>query len=289
MAESAGTEIAPGGSSASPRGGRDLPIAIGVGVGLLVVVVGSLAFRKELFILVAVAFCVAGMWELAQAFARRGIRLPLLPLLVGAVGILVSSYAAGPEALVVSLMLTAGGVVVWRVLDGTGVNALRDAAAASFATAYLPFMGGFVMLMLAQPDGAARVALFVLLSVASDTGGYVVGVRFGRHPLAPSVSPKKSWEGLVGSFLLACTVGAIGMVWAFDGSPAVGLALGAAAVLTATIGDLSESLLKRDLELKDMGSLLPGHGGVLDRVDSMLLSAPLVYLLLLVAVPVPGA
>lgn len=289
MTEIAGTDIAGGDSSATPRAGRDLPIAIGVGLGLLGVVVGSLVFRKEVFIALAVLFCGAGMWELAQAFTRRAIVLPLVPLLVGVVGILVSAYAGGPEALLVAFMLTAGGVVVWRVLDGAGAPALRDAAAAIFATAYLPFMGGFVMLMLAQPDGARRVALFVLLSVASDTGGYVSGVLLGRHPLAPSVSPKKSWEGLGGSVLLAGAVGAVGMTWAFDGSPLVGIALGLAAVLTSTLGDLAESLLKRDLELKDMGTLLPGHGGVLDRLDSMLLSAPLVYLVLLVAVPTGGA
>jgi phosphatidate cytidylyltransferase len=284
MAETAGTDIAAG-AQVGARAGRDLPIAIGVGLGLLIVVAASLAFRKEGFIVVAVLACGAGVWELAQAFTRRAIHIPLLPLLVGMVGILVSSYTAGSEALLVAFMLTVGGVVVWRVLDGSGPAALRDAAAATFATAYIPFMAGFVMLMLAQPDGARRVALFVLLSVASDTGGYVSGVLLGRHPLAPSVSPKKSWEGLAGSLVLAGAVGAVGMVWAFEASPLIGVALGVASVLTSTLGDLAESLLKRDLELKDMGSLLPGHGGVLDRLDSLLLTAPLVYLVLLVALP----
>ncbi|MCU1431557.1 MAG: phosphatidate cytidylyltransferase [Actinotalea sp.] len=283
MAEHAGTEILTHGADKAPRAGRDLPIAIGMGLALLAVTAGSLVFRKEGFILLALLACGAALWELAQAFIRRGIHLPLLPLLVGTVGILVSSYTSGPEALLVSFMLTAGGVVVWRILDGSGPAALRDAAAGTFATAYIPFMAGFVMLMLSQPDGARRVALFVLLSVASDTGGYVAGVLAGRHALAPSVSPKKSWEGLAGSLVLAGAVGAVGMVWAFEASPLVGVALGVASVLTSTLGDLAESLLKRDLELKDMGTLLPGHGGVLDRLDSMLLTAPLVYLVLLVA------
>ncbi|WP_149201991.1 phosphatidate cytidylyltransferase [Actinotalea subterranea] len=285
MAQSAGVEIATHSPSGTPRAGRDLPIAIGVGVALLLVVAGSLLFRKEGFILVALLACGAALWELAHAFVRRGIHIPLLPLLVGTAGILVSSYTSGPEALLVAFMLTAGGVVVWRVLDGSGPAALRDAAAATFAAAYVPFMAGFVMLMLAQPDGDRRVALFVLLAVASDTGGYVAGVLTGRHPLAPSVSPKKTWEGLAGSLVLAGGVGAAGMVVAFGGSPVVGVALGVASVLTSTLGDLAESLLKRDLELKDMGTLLPGHGGVLDRLDSLLLTAPLVYLLLLVALP----
>jgi phosphatidate cytidylyltransferase len=129
------------------------------------------------------------------------------------------------------------------------------------------------------------VLVFILLCVASDTGGYTVGVLVGRHPLAPSVSPKKSWEGLVGSVVLACVVGVVSMQVAFDGDALVGVFLGLATVVTATLGDLCESLLKRDLELKDMGSLVPGHGGILDRLDSLLLTAPAVYLILAVLQP----
>ncbi|AEI12594.1 phosphatidate cytidylyltransferase [Cellulomonas gilvus] len=269
------------------RPGRDLPVAISVGVGMLVVVVASLFIRKEAFLVVAVLAVCAGLWELAQAFTRRAIHLPLLPLLVGAVGILVSSYTAGPEALFVSFMLTVGGVVVWRVLDGSGDSALRDVVGGAFAAAYLPFLAGFVMLMLAEPDGPARVLVFILLCVASDTGGFAVGVLLGRHPLAPSVSPKKSWEGLAGSVVLACVVGVVSVQVAFEGEPLVGVFLGLATVVTATLGDLAESMLKRDLELKDMGRLVPGHGGVLDRLDSLLLTAPAVYLVLTLLQPAP--
>ena len=277
------------GAPSATRAGRSLPWAIGVGLGLLGLLAASLIFVKEGFILLAALACGAALWELAQAMTRRGIHLPLLPVLVGMVGMFVSGYTAGPEALLVAFLLTAGGVVVWRILDGGGPAALRDAAAGTFATAYIPFMGGFVMLMLAEPDGAQRVALFVLLAVANDVGGYVAGVLAGRHPLAPSVSPKKSWEGLGGSTVLAVAVGVVGMVWAFDASPWIGVGLGVASVATATLGDLAESLIKRDLELKDMGSLLPGHGGVLDRLDSLVLTAPLVHLVLLVAVPAAAA
>lgn len=282
MAAASTTELEP----TSSRAGRDLPVAIGVGLGLLALVAASLFIRKEAFVVLAVLACWGALWELRNAVARRDLHLPMAPLLVGAAGILVSAYSAGAEALLVSFLLTVGGVVVWRVLDGTGTTALRDAAAATFATAYVPFLAGFVMLMLAEPDGAWRVVLFILLVVANDVGGYVVGSLLGRHPMAPSVSPKKSWEGLAGSVLLACGVGAAGAHLIFDQPPAVGLALGGCAVLTATLGDLSESLLKRDLELKDMGTLLPGHGGVLDRLDSLLLTAPVVYLVLLVTIPV---
>lgn len=287
MAELAGTQTVQAGARTT-RAGRDLPRAVAVGLGLLAVVLASLLWRKELFLLLAVVACGAALWELAQAFTRRNIHLPLLPVVVGSTGILVSAYVAGGEAMFVAFLLTAGGAVVWRVLDGSGPTAMRDAAAGTFATAYIPLMGGFVMLMLAEADGPARVLLFVLLAVASDTGGYVAGVLAGRHPLAPSVSPKKSWEGLGGSLVLAGTVGGVGLWLGFDASPLLGVVLGVAAVLTATLGDLAESLLKRDLELKDMGSLLPGHGGVLDRLDSLLLTAPLVHTVLLLALPAVG-
>ncbi len=270
------------------RAGRNLPAAVTVAVLLLGTVGASLFIRKEAFAVFAVVAVSAAMWELAQAFTRRSIHLPLVPLVVGAAGILVSAYVAGTEALFVAFLLTVGGAVVWRVLDGNGEAALRDASAATFAAAYLPFLGGFVMLMLAEPDGPARVALFILLAVACDTGGYVVGTLLGRHPLAPSVSPKKSWEGLFGSLVLTCVVGVVGIQTVFHGEPLVGALLGVAVVVSATLGDLAESMIKRDLELKDMGRLLPGHGGVLDRLDSLLLTAPAVWVLLHVLQPAAG-
>ncbi|ADG74386.1 phosphatidate cytidylyltransferase [Cellulomonas flavigena DSM 20109] len=276
---------------AAPRktgAGRDLPAAVTVGVVLLGLVGASLFIRKEAFAALAVIAVAAAMWELAQAFSRRSVHLPLVPLVVGSAGILVSAYVAGTEALFVAFLLTVGGAVVWRVLDGSGEAALRDASAATFAAAYLPFLAGFVMLLLAEPDGPARVALFVLLAVACDTGGYVVGSLLGRHPLAPSVSPKKSWEGLLGSLVLTSVVGVVGVQTVFQGEPLVGALLGVGVVASATLGDLAESMIKRDLELKDMGRLLPGHGGVLDRLDSLLLTAPTVWVLLTVLQPAAG-
>lgn len=262
------------------RAGRNLPAAIAVGLLLLAAVAASLYWRPEPFIAFEILLMWAGLWELRQAFARRDLRLPMTPLFAGSVGMLVSAYYGGSESLIVAFILTVGACVVWRALDGSGTSAVRDAAASVFAAAYLPFLAGFVALMLAQPDGELRVVLFVLLAVANDTGGYIAGVMLGRHPLAPTVSPKKSWEGLAGSVVLASVVGVLGAVYLLDVAPLVGVVLGVLTAVTATIGDLAESLLKRDLELKDMGSLLPGHGGVLDRLDSLLLTAPFVYLVL---------
>ena len=144
-----------------------------------------------------------------------------MPLLVGSTGIVVSAYYAGAEALFVAFLLTVGGTVVWRVLDGSGEPALRDVTAAVFATAYLPFIAGFAMLMLAAPDGADRVLLFVFVVVASDTGGYAVGSLLGSHPMAPNISPNKSWEGAVGSLVFACVAGVVYTQARFDVAPMV--------------------------------------------------------------------
>ncbi|HET8970659.1 MAG TPA: phosphatidate cytidylyltransferase [Candidatus Nanopelagicales bacterium] len=270
---------------APSRAGRNLPAAIGVGLGLGAVLVASLFIRKEAFVVVAVLACAMGLWELERAFRTRDIRLPYLPLVVGTIGMLVSAYQAGIEALLVAFLLTAGGVFVWRVLDGGGLDALRDATAGIFAAAYVPFLAGFLMIMLSADDGQWRVLMFVALVVANDTGGYIAGVLFGRHPMAPSVSPKKSWEGAAGSVVLAALVGIGFAIFAIDAPWWAGLALGVVAVAAATMGDLSESMLKRDIGVKDMGNLLPGHGGILDRVDSILICSPVVFALLLVVAP----
>ena len=154
-----------------------------------------------------------------------------------------------------------------------------------FAALYVPFLAGFALLMARAEDGAERVVVFVLVTVASDIGGYAAGVILGRHPMAPSVSPKKSWEGFLGSAGACAVVGALSVALLLAGPWWAGVVIGLAAVLTATLGDLGESMIKRDLGIKDMGSLLPGHGGVLDRLDSLLPTAPVVYLLLALLVP----
>lgn len=269
-------------TAAARRGGRNLPVATIVGLALLALVVVVLVVRKDAFVLIAIVACALALRELAAALAHHDVHVPLLPLLVGAVGILVSSYTAGTEALLVSFLLTAGGVVVWRVIDGGGMVAMRDASAGTFAAAYIPFLAGFVMLMLAENDGAGRVMLFILLVVANDVGGFAAGSLVGRHRLAPRISPNKTWEGLAGAVILALAVGIVAGSVLLNLSIFASAAVAVAIVVTATLGDLAESAIKRDLALKDMSDLIPGHGGVLDRLDSMLAAAPVAYLLLLI-------
>ena len=267
---------------ATGKAGRNLPAAVGVGLSLLTLLIVSLVFDPIGFAALALAAILVAEWELARAFAVRHIRIPLPPLWVGTVGIVVSTWVAGAEGLLTAYLLTCGAVVLWRAVDGGGPDAVRDALCAVFATTYLPFLAGFAILLAAAPQGAALVFTVIALGVANDTGGYIAGVKFGKHPMAPSVSPKKSWEGFVGSLLLAGLVGALMVRLALDGPVWVGLLIGAVCVLASTAGDLAESLIKRDLGLKDMSDLLPGHGGVLDRLDSLLVCAPVAYALLFV-------
>lgn len=268
----------------TPRAGRDLPVAIGVGVALGAVVIASLAFRKEAFAVVMGAAIVVGVWELKKALDTAQIRISLIPLWIGAASMIVSSLLRGPEALILTFGLSCVALLIWRVADGVS-QAPRDLAGSLFVLLYPCFLAGFAALMLAASDGHLRIVFFVLVTVCSDIGGYAVGVLYGRHPMAPSVSPKKSWEGFAGSVGFCALVGALSMHWMFDRPWWAGAVIGAVVGFGATTGDLIESLVKRDLGIKDMGSILPGHGGVMDRLDSLLICAPIVWALLSLWVP----
>ena len=173
---------------------------------------------------------------------------------------------------------------MWRLLDGGGLDAVRDASAGIFIASYAPFLAGFAVLMAAFDRGPLLVATFILMVIGNDLGGYIAGVLFGRHPMAPTISPKKSWEGFAGSVVLSSTLGAFMLAVVLGAPWWSGVALGVLTVLTATTGDLAESLIKRDLGLKDLGHILPGHGGVMDRLDSLLVTAPVCYLVFSLAV-----
>lgn len=264
-----------------PKGGRDLRAAIGVGVGLGAVVVLSLFLVKWLFTGVVVAAVAVGVWELTSRLSEsKSIEVPLLPLVVGGGAMEVSAYLGGPRAVFVAFALTCLALLVWRMAKPPE-DYLQDVTAGVFTAFYVPFLASFVMLLLAAHDGPRRVVLFLVLTVCSDTGAYAVGSRFGRHKLAPRISPGKTREGLVGAVLLCMLAGALGMEFMIDkGSWWQGLVLGACVAFSATLGDLGESMIKRDLGIKDMGTLLPGHGGIMDRLDSLLPTAPIVWLVL---------
>ena len=282
------TSVAPGtrrGGGPAPKAGRDLRAAVGVGLLLAGLVIGTLVYDARAFLAVVVVAVAYGAWELRRAIATKGIVVPLVPLMLGTVGMLVSAYLRGAEALVVTFGLTMVGLLVWRVADGLA-GAARDLSASALVAFYPVFLAGFASLMLAAPDGRQRIVVFILVTVFSDIGGYAVGVRFGRHPMAPSLSPKKSWEGFAGSVVACALTGAISLPLLLDGLWWQGAVLGAVAAGAATLGDLVESSIKRDLGIKDMGSLLPGHGGLMDRLDSLVIVAPVAWALLMWFVPV---
>lgn len=266
------------------RAGRNLPAAIGVAAALVAMIGASLFLVKDVFVgVVAVALGV-GLWELRRAFSTAGIRIPFAPTIVGGTVMLVAAYYADMETAAVALALTVIGTLVWRLADGPD-GFVRDASAGIFCLSYLHLMGVFVLLMLVEDDGTWRIVAFIVATIASDTGGYVAGVLFGKHPMAPSISPKKSWEGFAGSLVFGVGAGIATVVLALDGRWWVGVLLGVAGVVMATLGDLSESLIKRDLGIKDMGELLPGHGGLMDRLDSLIAVAPVAWLILHHLVP----
>ncbi|MFE9374188.1 phosphatidate cytidylyltransferase [Streptomyces sp. NPDC006711] len=267
------------------RAGRDLRSAIGVGVALGAVIIASLFVVKAVFVGVIAVAVVVGLWELTSRLEeRKQIKAPLVPLAVGGAAMVIAGYVSGAEGAWVAMALTSLAVLVWRMTEPPE-NYLRDVTAGVFAAFYVPFLATFVAMLLTADDGPWRVLTFLLLTVVSDTGAYAIGWRFGKHKLAPRISPGKTREGLFGAVSFAMVAGALCMRFLIDdGTWWQGLLLGLAVAASATLGDLGESMIKRDLGIKDMGTLLPGHGGIMDRLDSLLPTAPVVWLLLAVFV-----
>ncbi|MGY5763876.1 phosphatidate cytidylyltransferase [Brachybacterium sp. DNPG3] len=273
-------------ATAQKRGpGRNLPAAIGVGAGLIILLLGSLLVVPVLFPVVVGAAMVLGVFEAARALSEGGLRIPPVPLLVGSIGMVVSTVVLGAEGLLIATAAAVCVLILWRVTESMGLTALRDVAGGVFTLAWVPFLGCFTLLLFAQPSGPQLVLLAVLTPAGNDIGGYIAGVLFGKHPMAPGISPKKSWEGFVGSLLMGVGVAVAISTLLLQEAWWLGVVVGVVLVIVSTCGDLAESLLKRDLGIKDMGTLLPGHGGVLDRIDSILLAAPTTFILLELLLP----
>jgi phosphatidate cytidylyltransferase len=274
-----------GGAPAPGRAGRNLVAAIGVGVSLAAVIVASLLIWRPAFLGVVTVAILIAVVELSRALHAGGFRPPLVPVLLGSVAMLALAWTRGPTGLVIAFLVTVLAVLLWRLADGPD-NYFPDAASGVLVALYVPLLAGFAVLLLVPDDGTTRVLAFIATVVASDVGGYAVGVLAGKHPMAPSISPKKSWEGMGGSVGACMIMATLILGLGLDAPWWGGLVFGAAIAVTATVGDLGESLIKRDLGIKDMGHLLPGHGGIMDRLDSLLPAAAVSYLLLSVLAPV---
>lgn len=270
------------------RAGRDLPKAIGSAVVLLAAVGASLAFWKPAFILLVAAVVVVAIWELGRGLATQDIDVPEQPLMVGGAVMVFVAYFFGAPALVTATGVTALATMLWLLRRGVP-GYVKNATASVFTLVYIPFLASFVGLMLAEggvwdfdrfDDGVKGILTFILVTIASDIGGWAAGVLFGRHPMAPVISPKKSWEGFAGSLVACVAAGWALVVYLLDGPWWVGVLLGLIAVVMATLGDLCESVIKRDLGVKDMSQIIPGHGGLMDRLDSLLATVAPIWLLL---------
>lgn len=254
------------------RAGRNLPAATAVGVGLIALVFSALIWFRVGFVMLAMAASLLAVRELAKALEHRDRHIVREVAYPAAVGIPAISYFFSPEISLGVFALTVV-VVAWRRL-GKGVERYFDDLAASvLVIAYVPLLVGFATAMSAGDGGASRVITMVLLTAGNDTGGYAAGVFFGKHPIAASISPKKSWEGMVGSLLTQAALGAFVVPQMLDIAAWQGIALGLVMSITATVGDFAESAIKRDLGVKDMSQALPGHGGFMDRLDSLLINA----------------
>jgi phosphatidate cytidylyltransferase len=269
------------------RAGRNLGAAIIVGVLMGTGILVALVTVRQVFIGVVAASVAVSSWELAATLRRVGTRVAWVPVLLGGQAMVWLAWPFGRDGLLVAFVITVLVCLVWRFPRGAD-GYVRDVSASVLTVAYLPGFAAFGTLLVVPADGAARVLCLMLAAVASDIGGYVAGVLGGRHLMAPSISPKKSWEGFLGSLLAGTAAGALTLTHLLGGQPWQGVLFGAAIVVTATGGDLVESLIKRDLGVKDMSSLLPGHGGLLDRLDSLLLSAVVSWVLLSLFVPTGG-
>jgi phosphatidate cytidylyltransferase len=241
-------------SPAASRAGRNLPAAIGSGVALGVIVVVSLAFLPWLFVVVVIATMLVAVREVVDAFAGVGVRVARTPAYAATLVVPAVAYVWGPMALLAATGVAILAALLWRLRRGYE-GYVRDVTASIFTIAYLPFMA------------------VILLTIGNDIGGYAAGVLFGRHPIAPQISPKKSWEGFAGSIVVQGVIGALCFTLIFDAPWWQGVVVGLILTVTATAGDFAESAIKRDLGVKDMGSFLPGHGGMMDRFDSLIPNA----------------
>ena len=266
------------------RAGRNLPAALAVGFGLGGSLIAILLLAPKVWVgVVAVAMAVA-THEVVRRLREGGFSIPVIPLLVGGQAMVWLTWPFGAAGALGAFGATVVVCMIWRLVSGglskAPQNYLRDVATTVFLAAWVPLFGSFGALLIYPHDGAGRVFCLMLGVVASDVGGYTAGVLFGKHPMAPAISPKKSWEGLVGSLVLGILVSSLAVQFLTDNPWWVGVPLGLMLVITGTLGDLVESQVKRDLGIKDMGTLLPGHGGLMDRLDSVLPSAVATWVVL---------
>jgi len=263
------------------RAGRNLPLAIVTALALAGVLIGSLLLARPAFVAFLFLIVTLALLELLTVLRARATR-PAGPVVLAMGGLLVvGAYLEGPSALSFGLLATILAAFGWYLVDRGRTEVTRNVAATIFAVVYVPFMAAHLSLVIGRADHYVGALIgYAVLVVVYDTAAYATGATIGRRPIAPQVSPNKSWEGAIGASVACLAAGAFLLPLWEPWTLVSGLVLAGATCVVAPLGDLSESMLKRDLAVKDMGSILPGHGGMLDRIDALLFMAPVLYYVL---------
>jgi len=285
-------------STAETKTSRSLSQSVIFGLILGFTFLGSVLFIKELFVALIALACAAGAWELSTALRQKNWYVPRIPVTAGSALVMPLAYIGGELWQWLGVLAIVAALMLWRgvqlVLSHASFKRsfseiIRDFSAAAFVVIYLPLTMSFAALLIREPahdevvDGKFWIITVVVSVILIDSSAYLFGRKLGKHPMLPKVSPKKSWEGFGVSVLFALA-SAIGLtVWLLELPWWFGALIAGVVLLSAVLGDFAESLIKRDLGVKDMSSWIPGHGGVMDRLDSMLPSALSGYLLMMLA------
>jgi phosphatidate cytidylyltransferase len=266
------------------RTGRNLFLAIGSGVLFGGIFVASLFFFKEIFVVLVAAIVAITVLELATAFRQNSRRIPRVGGILFALLILAGAYWFGAAGMFVALLISLFGLTLWRLIEGLipgnevpPKTLIRDVMAGVFTLVYVAFFSGFTVLLVLQPNGQWWVFTLVAVVVSVDVGAFAAGVSFGKHKMVPKISPNKTWEGFAGAAVMSIVVATLLAIFPLGQPWWIGVLMGVLLLLTATGGDLTESLIKRNLGVKDMSSWIPGHGGFLDRLDSIFPSTAVAY------------
>ncbi|WP_286161231.1 phosphatidate cytidylyltransferase [Arthrobacter sp. MYb213] len=270
-------ELLIGGPPKKSRAGRNLPAAIGVGLGMLGLAMVGLFWVPALLVALIVVLAGIGSWEVARATTYAKTEVQQFPLYLASVLLPVSAILGGLDALSFAYLGSLVLALVFRILDGLK-GAVASVMSSVFIISWVPLLLSFALLVMRGDNGNLLITTILLLVVSNDTFGYAVGVLFGKHPMAPKISPKKSWEGFAGSMVGSMVIGALAANYWLDMPWWSGVILACFTTIAATTGDFAESMVKRELGIKDMSNLLPGHGGIMDRLDSLLFAIPLAYL-----------
>jgi phosphatidate cytidylyltransferase len=271
-------------SAEGPGGGRNVPLSIATGLVFAAVAVACFEIGSVATVVLTTVVVVLAAAEAYAGFRKAGSHPATLLGLVATAAVMVTAYAKGVAALPLVLVLLVVTSMVWYLVGAERGSPVAGISATVLGFAWVGLLGSYAGLLLAPsqyPNRHGIAFLFgaVVATVAADVGALVIGGWRGRHPLAPQVSPHKTWEGLIGGTVFAIVASAAITGQVYPWTPGKAAILGVVVAVVAPIGDLCESLLKRDLGLKDMGSILPGHGGILDRVDAMLFVLPATYYL----------